>query len=325
MKRAYSEKIDAFSHISPLKYNEALYKKARHTVHKEIGESVSALADLDERFRMLDRLEGLKQVLTIAQPPIETVVNAKDAVELTKLANDEMSELVTKYPDRFVAGVACLPMNDVDAALREADRAVKELNLKGVQIFTPVNGKPVDSPEFMEIYHKMAEYDLPVWLHPTRERSVPDYVNEDESKYYLFQYLGWPYETSVGMARLVFSGVLEKYPGIKFIVHHCGAMIPFFVQRLGVLPTPWLKNPSEEYFKMFYGDTALRGNINALMCGYAFFGAEHILFGTDMPREKSIAKNIASIESMDIPDASKKMIFSDNVKKLLHLPGQDTN
>jgi len=114
--------------------------------------------------------------------------------------------------------------------------------------------------------------------------------------------------------------VFDKYPNIKFVVHHCGAMVPFFAPRLCQFPRPYLQKTSEEYFKMFYADTAIQGNIPALLCGYAFFGAEHILFGTDMPIEESLAKNIASIESIDIPDTSRKKIFSDNAKKLLHLP-----
>jgi len=271
----------------------------------------------------MDRIEGFRQVLTISQPPIESVVNTKDAAELTKLANDEMAELVIKYPDRFVGAVASLPMNNVDVALREADRSVRDLNFKGIQLFTPVAGKPLDSPEFIDLYDMISKFDLPIWIHPTRERSVADYIGENESRYDLFKTLGWPYETSLGMARLVFSGVFDKYPNIKFIVHHCGAMVPFFAPRLCLRRRQWLQKPSEEYFKMFYVDTAVGGNIPSLMCGYAFFGAEHILLGTDMPREEDLTKNVASIELLDIPDTDKKMIFSDNVKRLLNLQEQN--
>ena len=322
MQNSYSEKIDVFTHISTLKYEEALYKKARETVHKEINARYPALVDLDERFRMMDKFAGLKQVITIVQPSLEGVVDAKDAIDLARLANDEMAELVIRYPDRFVAAAACLPMNDMDASLSEAERAIKELDMKGVQIFTPAGHKPLDRPEFMPLYALMSENGLPIWIHPTREKTVPDYTDEVESMYDIYLTLGWPYETSKAMARLVFSGVFDKYPNIKFITHHLGAMIPFFVPRLVRAKRDWLQRPPEQYFKMFYGDTAVGGHIPSLVCGHAYFGDEHVLFGTDAPfnGEINIESAIKAVESLQISDVAKQKIFADNAKELLGLP-----
>ncbi len=266
--------------------------------------------------------------MTIAGPPVESIANARNASELAAIANDDMAELITKHPDRFLAAVACLPMNNIDAALREADRAIGDLGFKGVQIYTPINGKPIDSPEFMALYEKMAEYDLPIWIHPTRGRDTPDYSSEDYSRYRIFAMFGWPYETAVAMARLVFSGVLEKYPNIKFITHHCGSMVPYFGQRIAsfgrtIVPRQGMTKPPIEYFKMFYGDTALSGSTLGLTCGYAFFGAEHLLFGTDMPFGDEYGdpcgRIISSVESMDIPDSDKRKIFAGNARRLLRL------
>ena len=169
------EKIDIFTHILPIKYREALDKKSKDTFYQEINRPVLELSDLDARFRVMDKFEGVKQVLTIASPPLEMVVDEASALDLARIANDEMAELVNKYPDRFIAAVGCLPMNNMDAALIEADRAIKELAFKGVQIYTPTNGKPLDSPEFMALYEKMSGYDLPIWIHPARDRDFPDY------------------------------------------------------------------------------------------------------------------------------------------------------
>ena len=178
---------------------------------------------------MMDKFKNYRQVLTIVQPGLESVVSAQDAAELARIANDEMAELVGKYPDRFAGAVASLPMNNVNAALKEAERSIRELNFKGIQLFTPVDGKPLDHLEFMDIYEMMSKFDLPIWIHPTGEASVPDYVGEAESKFGIFSSLGWPYQTSLAMARLVFGGVFDKYPNLKFIIHHCGAMIPFLL------------------------------------------------------------------------------------------------
>ena len=327
MKQSRSSKIDIFTHILPLKYKEALYKKANHSYYLEANDATPTLWSLDDRFRVMDKYEGLAQVLTLASPPLEDVANPGDAAELAKIANDEMAELLVRYPDRFVAAAASLPMNDMSLALKETDRAMRDLNFKGVQIF---------SPEFMPLYERMAEYGLPIWIHPARSHDKPDYEGEDKSRYRIFQVFGWPYETTVAMARLVFSGVLERYPNTAFITHHCGGMIPYFAQRIAMrrdspedrIRADYNQGPGKspiEYFKTFYADTVLPGNTGGLMCGYAFFGSDHLLFGSDMPYGPEggntfVRETVSSIEAMGIPESDKMKIFESNARQLLRLP-----
>jgi len=329
-------RIDIYPHILPIKYKEAFYDLVGPGFFKRLHESVPTLFDLDYRFRIMDKFEGLMQVLTIAAPPVEYVGDPQKAVDLARLANDEMAELVLKYPDRFAAAVACLPMNNIDAALEEVDRAINDLKFRGVQIFTPINDKPLDSPEFMPLYEKMSQYNLPIWIHPQRPADYPDYRTEETSKYRMHLTFGWVYETSTAMARLVLSGTLERYPKVKFITHHGGAMIPLLEKRIsgsldhaemlrGEKFKENLRKPQIDYFKMFYADTALYGSIAGLMCNYAFFGADHLLFGTDMPLDSQLGERytretIESVNSMAISEAEKKMIFEDNARKLLRLP-----
>lgn len=223
-------------------------------------------------------------------------------------------------------------MNDLAASLDEADRIIKELHFKGIQICTDINGKPLDMPEFMPLWEKMAQYDLPIFLHPSRPPTVPDYSSENVSKYTISQMLGWPYDTSTAMIRLVLAQVLQKYPHLKFVTHHCGGMVPFFYKRIG----NFLENPGNQsyvkqlsmspldYLRKFYGDTALTGCTSSLMCGYDFFGADQIVFGTDMPMgshgEHSVLDEvIESVEQMEIQDAEKEKIYSVNAMKLLKL------
>ncbi len=330
-------KIDIFPHILPLKYKETLYKIAPSGFYiKDVIETLPTLFDLEHRFRIMDKYEGLMQVLTLSAPPIEQIGDSRKAVDLAKLANDEMAELVLKYPDRFAAAVASLPMNDIEAALKEVDRAINDLKFRGVQINTPINDKPLDSPEFIPLYEKMSQYDLPIWIHPVRDVDFSDYRTEKRSKYMIFHVFGWPYETAAAMTRLVFSGILEKYPNLKIITHHCGSMVPYFEQRIigaydhaemlrGAKYKRGLSKPPIEYFKMFYYDTAIYGSTPGLMCAYAFCGADHMLFATDFPYdsqfgERYIRQTIQSIEQMNIGDLEKKMIFEDNARKLLRLP-----
>jgi uncharacterized protein len=325
-------KINMFTHILTDKYRQALYRKSQRNIFSEDLEkhhnAIPTIFDMDLRFKTLEKYEGFREVLTLVTPPVEAVATPKDALELSQIANDEMAELVVKYPDHFVAGVACLPMNDMDNALREAERALKELKMKGVLIYTPCNEKPLDSPDLFPLYELMVKYDLPIWVHPNKEANVPDYKGESMSKYRIFQTVGWPYETTVAMVRLVFSGVLEKYPSLKIITHHCGGMVPFFAGRLagegvqklnesaGVNVT--IRRTPMEYFKMLYADTALSGySTPALMAAYPFFGGDHMLFATDFLF--GLENKVASVEQMIIPDQDKYKICEGNAKRLLHI------
>lgn len=330
-------KIDIFPHILPIKYKEALYEAAPRGFYlQNVIDSIPTLFDLNYRFRIMDKYEGLMQVLTLSAPPVEMITDSEKAVDLAKLANDEMAELVLKYPNRFAAAVACLPMNHMDAALKEVDRAINDLRFRGVQLYTPINGKPLDSPELLPLYEKMSQHDLPIWIHPQRAAHHADYETEDRSRYMIFHIFGWPYETTSAVTRLVFSGILERHPNLKFITHHCGGMVPYFEQRIigaydhaellrGAKYKQGLNKAPIEYFKMFYYDTAIYGNAPGLMCGYAFCGADHMLFGTDMPfdselGDRYIRQTIQAIEAMDISDFEKKKIFEDNARSLLRLP-----
>jgi len=328
-------KIDIFPHILPIKYKNALHRIYPESYHKRLHEAIPTLFDLKQRFRIMEKFEDLVQVLILSAPPVEVIAGPEKAMYLAQLANDGMAELLVKYPSRFVAAVACLPMNNIDNALKEADRTINDLKFRGVEIYTPINGKPLDSSEFIPLYEKMTKYDLPIWIHPYRSPMSPDYVNESKSMHDIWMIFGWPYETAAAMTRLVMSGIFERYPNIKFITHHCGSLLPFFAQRLvdtydedEILlkenPKEGLSRPPIEYFKRFYNDTAIYGNTPALMCAYAFFGPNHLLFGTDMPYdsesgEKSNREIIRAIEQMNISGTEKKQIFEDNARRLLKL------
>jgi len=308
----------------------------RFTDVRPLLDQKTALSDFEARFRVLEEHEDMVQVLSVTIPPIEEVVDSKEAVELTRIANDEMAEWVARYPDRCIAAIANLPLNHPDAAVKEAERAVKDLGFRGVQIYASVQGRPLSSEEFFPLYEVMHGFDLPIWIHPGRRSIVPDYPTEVGSFHQIFSIFGWPYETSAAMTRLVFSGIFEKFPGIKLITHHGGAMIPFFagrifalynngLERLGLERFPGLTKHPIEYFKMFYVDTVLNGNHAALMCAYAFFGEDHLLFGSDMPFGirngiLSIKEAITSVDALNLSKASENKIFEGNARRLLHLP-----
>jgi uncharacterized protein len=307
-------KIDIYTHILPEKYLAALTKKAKNiSGFKELKNR--AATDIEMRLKLMDRYPDVLQVLTISLPPLDTIVSKEDAVELARIANDEMAELVIKYPNKFAAGVACLPLIDIDKALEETNRAIVQLGLKGIQIFARVNGSQLDDPSFNLLYQKMANYNLPIWIHPVSDSTLDEPV------------FGWPYATASAMRRLVVAGVFDEYPEIKFITHHGGGVVPYCAGRV-----EWLfplgfemgdpKRNWNKHFSKFYGDTASYGNTPDLMCGFSFFGADHLLFGTDSPlgaRYGVTQETIDSIERMSILDIEKEKIFSKNATNLLRL------
>ncbi len=333
-------KIDVFPHILPRRYFDRMLETAPPgmALQKRMS-GIPVLVDVEQRFRIMDRYEGYVQVLTLANPPLEVVGGPGVSPDLARLANDEMAALVEKHPDRFPGFVASLPMNNPEAAVREIDRAIGDLHATGVQIFTNVAGRPLDLPDYRPVFDRMAERGLPVWMHPARPATVADYAGEARSKYDMWWAFGWPYETSVAMGRLVFSGIFDRHPDLKIITHHMGAMIPFCAGRVGggldqlgsrsddpddTAALGRLRKRPLDYFKMFYGDTALFGAWHAMESGLAFFGADHILFGTDMPFDPEkgpgfIRETIAAMERMRATPEEKAKIYEGNAARMLRL------
>jgi len=311
--------------------------------YKDIGKrmrNIPMLADLYVRFRVMDRFDDYHQVLSLPTPPIEVFASAADAIDLAQAANDGMAELVRKYPDRFPAFVASLPLADPDAALRELHRAIDHLGARGFQIFSNIAGKPISAPQFLPLFEAMAAYDLPIWLHPYRGADMPDFKSEDRSQFEIWWTFGWPYDTSAAMARLVFAGHFDRFPALKVITHHMGAMIPYFAGRVGPgwdqlgartsdedysLVLKSLKKRPLDYFRMFYADTALFGAYDATVCGLGFFGADRVVFASDAPFDPEkgpmyIRETIAILDRLPIDDEDRARIYWRNAAALLKLP-----
>jgi aminocarboxymuconate-semialdehyde decarboxylase len=333
-------KIDVFTHIFPTAYATRMAEVAPG--YKDAGKRVRGvpmLVDLDERFRVMDRFDGYQQVLSIATPPIEAFATPADAADLARRANDGMAELVQRYPDRFPGFVASLPLNDPEQALRETVRAIGDLRARGIQLFTNVCGKPLVAPEFLPLFDAMAGFDLPIWLHPYRGAERSDYASEERSLYEIWWTFGWPYETSVAMARIVFAGLFDRHPRLKIITHHMGAMAPYFEGRVGpgwdqlgartsdqdysVVLEGLGKRPLD-YFRMFYADTALFGAYEATVCGLRFFNVDHVLFASDSPFDPEkgpmyIRETIGVIDRLPISTEERAAIYSGNAIRLLKL------
>ena len=336
------KKIDIYNHVLPPKYFELvkLHSKDAGIVKRLSG--LPMLWDLEARAAMLSaKFPDVVQVLTLSAPAPELLGGPDLSPEFARVANDGMAEICRRWPEQFPVFVASLPMNNVPAALAEMDRAIGELGARGVQIVTNVNGRPLDDPQYFPVFEAMAQrHDLPVWMHPFRPGTTSDYREEERSKYEIWQVLGWPFETSVAMARMVFSGLLEKLPNLRIITHHCGGMLPYFAGRAETLwaqlgsrsadasETDVLKRlskPPIEYFKMFYGDTVLGGSAAALRCGLDFFGVDHVVFASDCPFDPEggpmfIREGIRSIEDLNLSEEDRDKLYHGNALRLMRMP-----
>ncbi len=325
-------KIDAFAHILPRRYLERLERHLERAISSRqlryyregVFDFDAALTDLDVRWRRVERLGDYAQVLVLAVPPIEEVGPPAIAAEFARLANDEMAELVQTHPDRFVGFACALPLHDTEASLREVDRAVGDLGALGAQVFTNVEGVPLDHPTFEPIFARLESLDRAIWLHPTRNATWRDYPTETESNYGLWWSIGWPFETAAALSRLVYSGSMERHPDLKLIAHHGAGMIPHFSARLAMGPgfrqvKDSLPRPPLEYFRRFYADTALFGAQHAVRCVLDFFGSDHVLFGTDMPLGPPavVEATIADIEGCGLSDVERAAVYGENAATLL--------
>jgi predicted TIM-barrel fold metal-dependent hydrolase len=335
------KKIDIFNHIWPQPFFEALKKLAgeMQDITARSGR-VPMMTNLDRRFEVMDIFgDDYVQILSLASPPLELIASPDQALELSRIGSDAMAELCIKYADRFPGFIGSAPLSHPGGMVEESRRAIEELGAVGMQIFTNVQGKPLDLAEFEPFFAYMERAGKPVWLHPARGENFPDYLTETRSEYEIWWTFGWPYETSVAMARMVFSKMLDKFPDLKAITHHAGGMVPFSEGRVG---PGWdqlgkrttdrdlgkilkeLKRPHLAYFKDFYADTATFGSRRAIEHAIEFFGEDRVLFASDAPFDPEggpmyIRETIKILDTLDVSEDVRRKLYQDNAVKLLGL------
>ena len=307
----YIEDVDKFGLVSG--FNISVPVSLWNYVAKQ-----RSIIDVKRRIRDMDEMGVDMQVISMPVPGVNNVDPEKSAA-LSRMVNQGFAEVVERHPDRFTA-LACLPMLDVEAAVEELNRAVKTLGLKGAKVCSNVAGKPLDSPEFWPIYEAASHLDVPVVIHPTAPAILQPFRG-----FNLTTIIGFPFETTLAAARLVFSGVLEKYDNLKVVFAHLGGTIPFLVERLngGYRRNPEcrrnIKKPPTEYLKKTYLDT-VSFHEPALRCAYAFLGADKLLLGSDYPYwwwAGDLKRVITSITDLEVPDEEK--ILGRNAERLLKL------
>src|SRR5215831_17386011 len=330
-------RIDAHTHFSSLKVLDALEKEdGKPFVLDRMYRSKPALTDPKARLDILDRNEVDIHVL-VPIPWLEAFPRvAHDrtlAPQFARMMNDEIAAVVAAHPKRF-RGVALLASVDPDAMVAELTRCVKELGFVGAYLPVGPTAKRMDHPDFEPLYRAIVDLDVMLWLHPSRP-PVADYADEKTSLYQVWQQMGWPYDTTAAMYRIVFSGVFERHPSIRIITHHHGGFVPYYQ---GGMRGSWAASEEEgrevsdkvarpyiDHFKKLYCDTACKDYVpKVLELALDFFGPERMLFGSDTPfgagdGQSFTSGALRSIEAMQITPDVRATILSANAQRILKL------
>ena len=273
--------------------------------------------DIDVR---LDRIKEHRvdmQILSAPHPGVDRFSPAESA-EMSRVINDGLAKVVKKYPKNFQA-LAMLPLIDTKLALRELDRAVLDLGFKGLCMLTNVAGKTSDSDFLLPVYERAQALGAPIFIHPTTPLGA-----QVMQEWRLAIILGFEFDVVLSATRLAYSGILERFPDLHFVISHLGAGIPFLAGRIDRGyhdPTCGIKTkrPTSAYLKELYCDTVSFYQ-PALKMAYEFYGPERMVLGSDFPLIiGDLPGAVPSIEAMNIPQEDKEKIFGKNVIRLLHL------
>jgi aminocarboxymuconate-semialdehyde decarboxylase len=325
--------IDCHSHWYPPAFFEAVLNRKGYPRAERDGQGgyrlelapQSSLAverhmvDLD---LVLERMAGAGiDVLVSSSAPIALVDGfpPEEAGELALLLNEEQAKASRLYTDRFL-GLATLPMQDPARALDVLDDAVGRLGLRGVCIGSNINGRPISSQECWPVYGRLEQLDVPLFLHPASS-TMRDRLEDFGLEYVV----GFVFDTSLAVLRLVFNRVLENYPRLRIVHPHLGGVLPYLAGRIDLeYAAPWAGNeqlprPPSDYIRLCYADTAVN-NPAALQLAKDFYGLDRLLFATDYPWWPP---NIGvDLIAANLPEADQNIVFEQSARKLLRLGGK---
>jgi len=314
------ERVDAFAHALPERFKDEMADIHPTEELMDMSDSTH-MWDVEHRLDDMDEFGIDRQCIMLSRSTIWQGLNPEDALPLARLANDTMVELADKS-ERLIP-VATIPMVN-DEFIEEFRRCIEDLGMAGAQIFSNVEGQPIDAEEFHPLYAEAERLDAPLWIHPQLHEWYPwasEYGND--------KIFGWLFDTSLALARLVFSGTMEEYPGLNVIPHHMGAMIPFFEQRIETFTEAYshldyadLEDSMLDNFRRFYPDTAVNGSTPALECGIEFFGDEQVVFGTDYPFGPNkgrtwMRETVRSVDEADLSGSAQNRVLHQNIEDLL--------
>jgi aminocarboxymuconate-semialdehyde decarboxylase len=285
--------VDIHAHLYPERYLNILAAEGRsfgitvdRTRPKELvidirGSRLSigrAFIDLDVRLKEMKRQGVDVHALSLTRPMVYWA-DPELGLKLSQAMNDAMAEAHTAFPDRFV-GLVVLPMQDIPSSLQELERAAKLPGTRGVYMGTNINGTDLSDPKFLPLFQRIEEMRLPIFLHPTQ-------VNGPErlKLYFFYNLLGFPFDTAIAAAHLIFSGVLDRFPRLSFCLPHAGGALPYLVGRMNrghkvTEECRQMKHKPAAYLRRFTYDT-ISHDPGALLYLIRLVGADRVMIGSD--------------------------------------------
>jgi predicted TIM-barrel fold metal-dependent hydrolase len=313
------KKIDVHCHYYPKSYLKELIKVG---VVNTVGVNLSKVVwdSAESRIAEMNEIGIDVEVLGVSTPNVY-FSDKELSLSLAQMTNDGLSEICRKYPNRF-ACLASIPLVDMKYAMEELNRATDKLGMDGILLGTNILGKPLDSEEFIPIFEEINRRKIPIFLHPMDPRA-----SELFKDYHMASVVGFVFETTLTVTKIVLSGFFKNYPDIQMVLPHLGGTIPFLHARIDLSFQTYeaarkgigeIGQLPSDYLKRFYYDTAT-SYTSSLLCTYQFAGADHILFGTDFPYTRGfrIPLSIDVIEKSGLIEEEKEAIFFRNVMKLL--------
>jgi aminocarboxymuconate-semialdehyde decarboxylase len=323
--------IDMHSHIEIPEAVKLLPEKPKPSSYMPSAKSAAYQEHLEETLKEplenpVRRIADMEKtgidisILSIAPSQFCYDLEGDLAVAVSRKQNEQIAAVVQKYPKKF-AGMANVPLQHPEAAAKELERAVSGLKLKGVQIASNVRGKYLGNPSFLPFFEKVAALDVPVFIHPFRA------AGSDRMKdFYFANLIGNPLDTTITAGHLIFSGIFDRFPGLKIILAHAGGFVPYNIDRWGrgfkVRPEcqEYIKKAPGEYIKKFYYDTISHGP-EALRFLISRVGADRVVMATDYPYDMGDLSPLQSIEAAQLAERDKEQIVSSNAASLFRISG----
>ena len=282
--------------------------------------AVPRVVDMDVKLRDLDDMGIDVSVLSHGVPGPERL-GGQEADDWAARINDHLAGIIQAYPGWFI-GWGTIGFGDAGRAIAELDRCVNQLGFKGIQLYSNVNGRALDSADLIPLYKHAASLGVPLNMHPTIPLNL---VGMDRGS--LVTGLGFLYDTSLATMRLIHSGLFDEAPDLKLIVPHLGGVLPYLKGRLertgdpairGAPAAPELAHPIGHYLDLLYFDT-VSYHIEALDYLYRLVGADRLLYGTDHPYGQPFDVIAGMVERLECTDAEREAIYHGNAERLLKL------
>jgi aminocarboxymuconate-semialdehyde decarboxylase len=282
---------------------------------------VPSLYEAERMIEDMDKTGIRMAAISSAPPTLSYWADPADARDLAPRLNDSIAERVAEHPDRFL-GMATVPFQDIDASLKEGERAIRELKLHGFMIGSNVGGKNLNHPDFYPFFEMINDLDVPLFIHPY----IPP-GEERMQEYYLHNLLGMVAETGLAIASVIYGGILERLPNLRIVFAHAGGVFPYIVGRMDhgykVRPnecTSAIPHPPSHYMRQVYFD-CMSFNPRALRYLVDMVGADHVLLGSDYPFDMGpIGGPVAEVQANPyLDDAEKKQICGGTAATIFRL------